>query len=94
MSYWVNGNINQANWLYIGLMDGSAASLGPGERVTVPCGFALFPWDLFPPAPQSWIERGYNVVHRTDMKDGGHFAAMEKPAELIADMQKFFGAQL
>ncbi|MBT3703465.1 MAG: alpha/beta fold hydrolase [Alphaproteobacteria bacterium] len=94
MIYWVNGNINQANWLYIGLMDGSAASLGPGERVTVPCGFALFPWDLFPPAPQSWIERGYNVVHRTDMKDGGHFAAMEKPAELIADMQKFFGAQL
>ncbi|MBT3787903.1 MAG: epoxide hydrolase [Alphaproteobacteria bacterium] len=94
MIYWVNGNINQANWLYIGLMDGSAANLGPGERVTVPCGFALFPHDLFPPAPQSWIERAYNVVYRVDMEDGGHFAAMEKPAELIADMQAFFGGQL
>jgi pimeloyl-ACP methyl ester carboxylesterase len=91
MIYWVNGNINQANWLYIGLMDGTAANLGPGEKVIVPCGFALFPKDLFPLPPQSWIERGYNVVHRVDMKDGGHFAAMEKPAELVADMREFFG---
>ena len=90
MIYWVNGNINQANWLYAGLMDGSAATLALGEKVTVPCGFALFPNDLFPPAPTSWIERAYNVVHRVDMPDGGHFAAMEKPDDLVADMQKFF----
>jgi pimeloyl-ACP methyl ester carboxylesterase len=94
MIYWVNGNINQANWLYAGLMDGSAANLGPGEKVNVPCGFAFFPWDLFPLPPQSWVERGYNVVHRNDMDSGGHFAAMERPAELIADIRKFFGGQL
>ena len=90
MIYWVNGNINQANWLYAGLMDGTAANLGPGEKVTVPCGFAFFPWDLFPPPPQSWVARAYNIVHRTDMASGGHFAAMERPDELVADIRAFF----
>lgn len=93
MIYWVNGNINQANWLYTGLMDGTAANLGPGEKVTVPCGFAFFPWDLFPPPPQSWVKRAYNIVHRTDMASGGHFAAMERPDELVADIRKFFAGQ-
>ena len=60
----------------------------------MPCGFAFFPWDLFPPPPQSWVERAYNVVHRSDMESGGHFAAMERPDELVADMRKFFAGQL
>jgi len=90
MIYWVNGNINPANWLYISLMDGSGAALAEGQRVEVPCGFAFFPWDLFPAPPESWVQRAYNVVHRTDMASGGHFAALERPNELITDIRLFF----
>jgi len=94
MIYWVNGNINTANWLYISLMDGTGANLAPGERVEVPCGFAFFPWDLFPVPPASWVARAYNVVHRTEMPSGGHFAAMERPDALIADIRLFMNKTL
>lgn len=92
MIYWVTGSINSANWLYASLMDGTSANLAEGERVTPPSGFAFFPHDLFPPPPESWVARGYNVVHRSDMEAGGHFAAMESPVELVADIRKFFGS--
>ncbi len=94
MIYWINGNINPANWLYISLMNGSGAALAEGQRVEVPSGFAFFPWDLFPPPPESWVKRAYNVVHRTDMASGGHFAAMERPNELITDIRLFFAKTL
>lgn len=94
MIYWINANINPANWLYISLIEGTAANLAPGERVETPSGFAFFPWDLFPPPPDSWLERGYNVVHRTDMASGGHFAALERPNELVADIRLFFAKTL
>jgi len=94
MIYWLNGNINSANWLYISLIEGTGANLADGERVDVPCGFAFFPWDLFPPPPKSWVERAYNVVHRSDMPSGGHFAAMERPIELIGDIRDFMAKTL
>jgi pimeloyl-ACP methyl ester carboxylesterase len=94
MIYWISGNINAANWLYISLIDNAGASLSKGERIEVPCGFAFFPWDLFPPPPESWVKRAYNVVHRTDMPSGGHFAAMERPKELIKDIQVFFANRM
>jgi pimeloyl-ACP methyl ester carboxylesterase len=60
-----------------------------GESVEVPCGIAHFPKELpFPPRP--WIERGYRVVHWSEMPRGGHFAAAEEPALLAADVAAFF----
>ncbi|MCZ6524563.1 MAG: epoxide hydrolase [Alphaproteobacteria bacterium] len=91
MIYWVTGTINTANWIYRAVGD---EGLGPDRdaRVEVPTGFALFPKDLFPPCPQSWLERAYNVVHRTDMAEGGHFAALENGPALVADIRTFFAA--
>jgi pimeloyl-ACP methyl ester carboxylesterase len=60
-----------------------------GERVTTPVGFAHFPKELSQP-PRSWLERTFNVVQWTDMPGGGHFAAMEKPDLLAADIRRFF----
>jgi len=59
-----------------------------GERVRVPCGIARFPYEA-PFPPRSWIERGYDVVHWTDMPQGGHFAALEAPERLAADVIGF-----
>lgn len=65
----------------------------PGPvRVTVPTAVAVFPADLVQP-PRSWAERGYNLVRYTRMPRGGHFAALEQPELLAADIQSF-AAQL
>ena len=36
------------------------------------------------------VERGYNVQQWTEMPRGGHFAAMEEPELLAADIRSFF----
>ncbi len=62
---------------------------GVGERVAPPVGFAHFPREISHP-PRSWIERVFTVEQWTDMPRGGHFAALEEPALLAADIQRFF----
>ena len=54
-----------------------------------PVGIAAFPIDLIPFPPRSMVERTYNVAHWTDFKSGGHFAALERPDELVGDIRKF-----
>jgi pimeloyl-ACP methyl ester carboxylesterase len=58
------------------------------HRVPVPCGIARFPFEA-PFPPRSWIERAYDVVRWTDMPEGGHFAAIEQPERLAADIVTF-----
>jgi len=52
-------------------------------------GISRFPLeDPFP--PRSYIERGYNIQHWTEIAKGGHFAAMEQPELFAEDIIKFF----
>ena len=60
-----------------------------GPRVVPPVGYARFPKELSRP-PRSWLERSFDVVQWTDMPSGGHFAAMEKPDLLAAEIRRFF----
>ena len=57
--------------------------------VDVPAAFAMFPKDLSSP-PREWAERFYNVQRWTEMPHGGHFAALEEPDLLAADIRSFF----
>lgn len=36
------------------------------------------------------MERRFNIVHWNDMPVGGHFAALEQPNLLAADITEFF----
>jgi pimeloyl-ACP methyl ester carboxylesterase len=60
-----------------------------GQRIVPPVGFARFPKEISHP-PRSWLERTFNVAQWTDMPGGGHFAAMEKPDLLAAEIRSFF----
>jgi pimeloyl-ACP methyl ester carboxylesterase len=61
----------------------------PGPvQVSVPTGLAVFPADLVQP-PRGWAEHNYNIVHYTRMPRGGHFAAIEEPNLLAADIRAF-----
>jgi hypothetical protein len=52
--------------------------------------YADFPREVAVP-PFRWITQTYNVVQRTEMPKGGHFAALEQPNLLLDDIRKFFG---
>lgn len=85
--YWVTQTIGSACRLYV---EGRRAPLhfGSEDRVHVPCAIAHFPKEL-PFPPRQWVERGYNVTRWTEMKAGGHFAAMEEPESLAKDLRAF-----
>jgi len=87
MVYWVTETIHSSCRLYY---EGRKAPLHfrQGQFVNVPCGVAFFLREA-PFPPRRWIERGYNVVHWTDMPGGGHFAALEEPALLAQDIRDF-----
>ena len=85
--YWLTGTIYSSFRLYF---EGRKAPLrfDADDFVTVPCGIARFPKEA-PAPPRSWVERGYNVQRWTEMPSGGHFAAMEEPELLAADIRAF-----
>jgi pimeloyl-ACP methyl ester carboxylesterase len=86
--YWFSGNIAASLRLYKE-MRLQPLTFEAGERVSVPFGVTVFPREL-PMPPRSWVERGLNVVHWTQMPAGGHFAALEQPEALAEEIRAFF----
>jgi hypothetical protein len=61
----------------------------PAPNLETPVGYADFPKEVAV-APFSWITQTHNIVQKTCMPKGGHFAALEQPDLLVADIRKFF----
>lgn len=89
MLYIVNDAFGSASWTYYGYGQDGDSLLPPGGRVTVPTGIANFPREIIPFPPRPYVEKGYNVARWADMPRGGHFAAMEAPDLLLADIRAF-----
>ncbi|MBO2033748.1 hypothetical protein J4D99_20315 [Siccationidurans ginsengisoli] len=66
---------------------------GKDDYVRVPVAFAKFPKEL-PTPPRAYVEKGFNVQRWTLMPAGGHFAALEQPELLAADIKAFFATLL
>jgi microsomal epoxide hydrolase len=86
--YWVTQSINSSMRLYYEQQHHPFRP-APGRRIEVPTGAALFPAEITL-APRSWAERIYNIKRWTEMPSGGHFAAMEEPEALAAEIRAFF----
>jgi pimeloyl-ACP methyl ester carboxylesterase len=87
--YWFTAAIGSSFWPYYGRLH-SGLPISSEHPVTVPTGYAAFPKDIIVP-PRSIAEKTYTNIQRwTEMKKGGHFAAMEQPAALTAEIQNFF----
>lgn len=89
MLYWING-INGANWLYYMARTSNETRIAAAERATVPSGFSLFPNDLIPPPPRSFVERIFDVRHYRVFERGGHFPALEQGELLLDEIRAFF----
>ncbi|MBS3961647.1 MAG: epoxide hydrolase [Sandarakinorhabdus sp.] len=89
MIYLSTRSFLSATWIYRGMFLEGGFSIPEGRRIEVPTGVAAFPHDLLAFPPRSMVERGYDVAHWTDMPRGGHFAGLEEPELLLADIREF-----
>ncbi len=95
MIYWVTETMPSSMRIYYESQHNRdrPSSMTPFESSgqTSPLGYALFPKEINVP-PKVWLERslGANLIHWTEMPRGGHFAALEVPDLLAADVRSFF----
>lgn len=104
MTYWVRNSIHSSTRLY---SEGAAWDEDSGDQdwagtedwadtadwdqvIHVPTAIALFPRDIGRP-PREFVERFFDVVRYTVQPRGGHFAALEVPELVVADIQAFAG---
>ena len=86
--YWFGNDLNGSLRLY---KENRRRPLvfAPAERIRPPLAVAVFPHEIAMP-PRSWLDRVFHVQTYTPLPTGGHFAALEKPELLAADVQAFF----
>lgn len=90
--YWFTATAGpSAHYYYEGAEEVRRAA--SGERpppISVPVGVAVFPHDIFVPV-RRFAERDIpHISHWTEFDRGGHFAAIEQPERLVADIRSFF----
>jgi microsomal epoxide hydrolase len=86
--YWATAAIGSSFWPYYARMHRPWPI--PEGAIRVPTGYAEFRREILLP-PRSLAERVYPDLRRwTKMARGGHFAALEQPAALAAEIREFF----
>jgi pimeloyl-ACP methyl ester carboxylesterase len=83
MLYWLTGTAGSAANLYYEVKHSGEWP----EPSGVPTGVAVFSEDI---AIRRYAEQSNNIVRWTEFDRGGHFAAMEAPDLLMADIREFF----
>jgi pimeloyl-ACP methyl ester carboxylesterase len=85
--FWVTGTVGSSMRIY---REGRLSDSNEAQpRIKTPVAYAVFPKEVVA-APERWIEQTYNVVQRTEMPRGGHFAALEQPDLMVQDIRLFF----
>ncbi|CAJ2501522.1 Uu.00g043750.m01.CDS01 [Anthostomella pinea] len=83
--YWLTDTFPRCIYPYRALISGKRPSQ---DYVEKPSGYSFFPRELNP-VPRSWAEASCNLVSYSGHSSGGHFAAMEHPNELLADVEEY-----
>ena len=87
-AYWVTGTATSSLRIYWEMRQARRDAV-PERRIEAPTCIAEFPGEVSQP-PRAWTEAAFNVVRWSTPAKGGHFAAMEAPAEFVADVRSFF----
>ncbi|AXK34073.1 epoxide hydrolase [Streptomyces armeniacus] len=88
MLYWLTGTAGSAARIYYERAHAAYWGAEP-EPSTAPTALADFPRENFIPL-RHIADRTDNIVRWTEHERGGHFAAMEQPEALVADVGAFF----
>ncbi|MEU2172478.1 epoxide hydrolase family protein [Micromonospora chersina] len=90
--YWFTQSAGPSAHFYYEGAEGvrqAAAGVQP-PPITTPVGVAVFPHDIFVPLRRLADRDLPTLSHWTEFDHGGHFAALEQPALLTADVRSFF----
>ena len=82
--YWMTDSIGSSIRLYYDYVHQPPSQ----QRIEVPTGVAVFPRELVK-NPRAWVAYRCNLVHWSLPAHGGHFAALEVPQLLLADLRRF-----
>ena len=89
--YWATQTINSSmRYYYDRRHHPEPAQLSLVPRIQTPTAVAVFPSEPELHVPREWAERSYNIQRWTAMPRGGHFAALDQPELLAADIRAFF----
>ncbi|MDX3233303.1 epoxide hydrolase [Streptomyces sp. ME19-01-6] len=88
MLYWLTGTAGSSGRIYYERAHTPSWDASP-EPSTAPTALAVFPRENYIPL-RHIAERTNNIVRWTEYERGGHFAAMEQPELLVADIRAFF----
>jgi epoxide hydrolase len=83
MLYWLTGTANSSSRIYYE----NARAWAMPENSGVPTGVAVFAEDV---SIRRYAEQANTIVHWSEFDRGGHFAAVEAPDLLVADVRAFF----
>ena len=87
--YWFTGAIGSSFWPYYARAH-RGWPIPEGASVGVALGYAEFPKEILRP-PRALAAKTYTNIRRwTEMKKGGHFAALEQPEALAREVIQFF----
>ncbi|MBF6330506.1 epoxide hydrolase family protein [Nocardia transvalensis] len=84
MIYWLTGTAGSA--AYVGYAQAEGWGMQPANS-GVPTGAIVFAHDV---GIRRYAEAANTITHWVDVDRGGHFAALEEPDLLIADVREFF----
>ena len=91
MIYWITGAIGSSAWPYY-QRTREPWIISEDEPVTMPTAYVEHPFEILTP-PRSLAETMYTNIQRWTVREsGGHFAALEDPDWLAADISSFFGS--
>jgi len=89
--YWLTDTYARCIYPYrtlFGSQSGNSGRSRFGKPSGKPQGYSYFPFEISP-TPVSWVKETGNFVHVSSHDKGGHFAAMERPEDLWADVEGF-----
>jgi pimeloyl-ACP methyl ester carboxylesterase len=86
MIYWLTGTAGSAAYVGYAQQEAWGTTL---ENSGVPTAVLALAHDV---AIRRYAERDNNITRWTDVDHGGHFAALEEPELLVADVREFFGS--
>ncbi|KAL6920604.1 hypothetical protein ACHAP8_007378 [Fusarium lateritium] len=86
--YWLTDTFPTSIYAYRQIPAFGGAPARPEPKITKPFGYSWFPQEIAP-KPVAWAATLGNLVYYKRHERGGHFAALERPEELLEAVDEF-----
>ncbi|KAK5674342.1 hypothetical protein LTS10_012926 [Elasticomyces elasticus] len=86
--YWLTETFARSIYPYRQTLGPSPEAIASKHYVEKPVGYSYFPKEIAP-IPRAWVATTGNLVWYKRHTAGGHFAALERPQDLLHDVYEF-----